>query len=72
MDQKEMKNIKKPAYGCTMAKGLFAGANWICIKCGRQLSGGRLCHPLRLVADAQTQLLVTMFGSSARKLVLEV
>ena len=38
MDQKEMKNIKKPAYGCTMAKGLFAGAKWVCIKCGRQTS----------------------------------
>ena len=39
MDQKKMKNIKKPAYGCTMAKGLFAGANWVCIKCGRQAPG---------------------------------
>lgn len=39
MDQKVMKNIKKPAYACTMAKGLFAGANWVCIKCGKQVHG---------------------------------
>lgn len=29
-----MKNIKKPVYACKMGKGLFAGANWQCIKCG--------------------------------------
>ena len=34
MNAREMRNIKKPVYACEMGKGLFAGANWQCIKCG--------------------------------------
>ncbi len=39
MNSKEMKNIKKPSYAVSMCKGLFAGATWMCIKCGKQVSG---------------------------------
>ena len=28
------KNIKKPAYAVELGKGMFAGANWQCTKCG--------------------------------------
>ena len=31
---KSMKNIKKPAYAVNLGKGVFAGTNYQCVKCG--------------------------------------
>lgn len=42
MNSKEIKNIKKPSYAVSLCKGLFAGANWMCIKCGKQVNGGSM------------------------------
>lgn len=36
---KENKNVKMPSYAVKLAKGMFAGANWQCIKCGYRASG---------------------------------
>lgn len=30
----EMKNVKVPSYTVKLGKGLFAGADWQCVKCG--------------------------------------
>ena len=30
-----MKNVK-PAYAVKLGNGIFAGANWVCVKCGKQ------------------------------------
>lgn len=39
MNSKEMENIKKPSYAVVLGNGMFAGAKWMCIKCGKQVSG---------------------------------
>lgn len=36
---KSMKNIK-PAYAVNLGNGVFAGEKWMCVKCGKQYSGG--------------------------------
>ena len=45
MNQREMKNIKKPSYACSMAEGNFAGAKWMCTKCGKQVTTSSLPSP---------------------------
>lgn len=34
----EMKNVKVPSYTVKLGKGLFAGAEWQCVKCGIRIS----------------------------------
>lgn len=36
---KSMKNIKKPAYAVNLGKGVFAGTNFQCVKCGYVAQG---------------------------------
>lgn len=43
---KTMKNIKMvPTYAGKLGNGIFAGAKWMCVKCGKQVSGSSMPHP---------------------------